>query len=122
MLGRPTEQRADGPLSPLHRASSRARRAVLTKPLLFVVLFERVDDVAEIAGDDGVELVEIQIDAVIGDAILRKIVGADAFVAVAGTDLAAARFGTFAMEFLLLHVEEPAAQNAQGPFVVLMLA
>ena len=41
---------------------------------------------------------EGKVDAVIGEAILGKVVGADSLVSVAGTDLAAAGFGSFGME------------------------
>ena len=44
------------------------------------------DQLAKFAGDDGVELVQRQVDAVVGDAVLREVVGADALAAVAGAD------------------------------------
>ena len=49
---------------------------------------QRVDQFAQrFAGDHLRQLVERQVDAVVGDAALRKIVGADALAAVAGADL-----------------------------------
>ena len=48
-----------------------------------VFLIERPNQLIEIAVHDVVELVEREIDAMIGDAPLRKIVGADALGAVA---------------------------------------
>ena len=51
---------------------------------------QRVDQFAQrFAGDHLRQLVERQVDAVIGDAALREIVGADALGAVAGADLLA---------------------------------
>src|SRR4051794_27435285 len=52
---------------------------------------ERIDDFTQrLAFDDRRQLVEREIDAVIADAALRKIIGADALRAVAGTDLTTA--------------------------------
>ena len=82
----------------------------------------RPDDLLQVAGDNGVELVERQIDAMIGDAILREVVGADAFAAVAGADQRAALLGPFLVQRLLLAFVQPAAEDAHGPVVVLVLA
>src|SRR5262245_50619734 len=43
----------------------------LAQPLFFVVILQRLDQVPEFPRDDGVEFVEGQIDAVVGDAVLR---------------------------------------------------
>ena len=51
------------------------------------------DHFVHVAGNDLVELVQGQIDAVIGEPALRKVVGADAFTAVARTDQRAAMVG-----------------------------
>src|SRR5262249_45152933 len=73
---------------------------------------ERVDDLAErLALDDCRQLVERQIDAVVADAALREIVGADALGAVAGADLAAPLGGAGGVALLPLGVVEPAAQH-----------
>src|SRR5260370_19377963 len=55
-----------------------------------------------------------QADAVIGDAVLRKIVGADFFGAVAGFDLTAAFDGERRLAFLLFLFVEARAENAHG--------
>ena len=52
-----------------------------------VLCRQRIDEFVEIAGHDAIDLVERQVDAVIGDAALREIVGADALAAIAGADL-----------------------------------
>src|SRR6185312_4086968 len=69
----------------------------LSQALFFVEVTQRLDQIADVAGDDGVEFVQIQIDAVIGDAVLREIVGADAFAAIAGADQRSALLGAGAM-------------------------
>ena len=70
--------------------SGAARRCFLSKSL------QGLDQLAQVAGDDGVELVERQVDAVVGDAVLREVVGADALAAVAGADQGAALLGPLA--------------------------
>src|SRR5207248_2640860 len=54
--------------------------------LLLVEVAQGADQLGQVAGDDGVELVEGQVDAVVGQAVLREVVGADALAAVAGAD------------------------------------
>src|SRR5882762_11641360 len=56
----------------------------------FVVAGEAVDQCTEFAFHHVGELVKRKTDAVIGDTVLREVVGADFFGAVAGFDLAAA--------------------------------
>ena len=54
------------------------------QPVGLVLRHQRIDDLAQlVAGDDARQIVERQVDAVIGDAALRIIVGADALAAVA---------------------------------------
>src|SRR4051794_18903384 len=92
------------------------------KPLLLVVGAQRIDDVAHVAGSNSVELVPRFVDAVIGDAVLREVVGADALAAVARADQAAAVVGALLVQALLLAFIEPAAQDTDGPVVILALA
>ena len=68
--------------------------------------------VERFAGNDLRQLVERQVDAVVGDAALREIVGADAFRAVAGADLAAPVGGALGVAPLLLGVVERARSIA----------
>src|SRR5436853_3558948 len=67
------------------------------------------------------ELVQRQADAMIGDASLGEIVGADALRAVAGADLALALRGPRIRRFLPLLLVEPGAQDLHGEAAVLML-
>src|SRR5689334_20735364 len=66
------------------------------------LLRERIDDLVQIAVHDRVDPVEREVDAVVGDAALREIVGADALAAVARADqaLARGRFGARALAAL----------------------
>ena len=54
---------------------------------------QRLDHVAQIAFHDAQELVQRQIDAVVREAALREVVGADAVAAVAAADQALALGG-----------------------------
>src|SRR5262245_35115405 len=96
--------------------------AALPQALLLVEVLEGLDQLAEGAGDDGVEFVEVEVDAVVGDSVLREVVGADALAAVAGADEGAALLGALLVQPLLLPFVQPAAQDAHGPVVVLVLA
>jgi len=60
---------------------------------------EGVDEGVDIAFEGSGEVIEGEVDTVIGDAVLGVVVGADAFVAFAGADLGAA-FGGVAGIFL----------------------
>src|SRR5262249_44560523 len=74
------------------------------------------------ARDDGVELVQRQVDAVVRHAVLRKVVGADALAAVAGADQRPPGLGARLMHAMLLPFEHPAAQDAHRLVVILRLA
>src|SRR5262249_40031460 len=79
-----------------------SRLRALPQPLLLVEVDEGLDQPVEPAGDDGVELVQGEVDAVVGDAVLREVVGADALAAVARADQGAALLGPLAVQGLLL--------------------
>src|SRR2546421_6834509 len=66
------------------------------RQLIFEVAgHQRLDQGIEIAVDHIRKIVEREFDAVISDAVLRKVVGADALVAFAGADLRLALRGVF---------------------------
>src|SRR5262249_41024896 len=98
------------------------RGPLAAEALLLVVVAQGADDLGEVAGDDGVELVQVQVDAVVGDAVLREVVGADALAAVARAYHRLARLGPLAVQPLLLALEDAAAEDAHRPVVVLVLA
>ncbi len=54
---------------------------------------QRVDDLVELAGQDLVELVEVEVDAVVGDPVLLEVVGADLLGPAAAAHLVAAGVG-----------------------------
>ena len=58
-------------------------------------LDQGVEEVIESSFHDFVELVERQIDAMVGDTVLRVVIGSDAFGAVAAADLQLAGRGAF---------------------------
>ena len=82
---------------------------------------EGVDDLVELAFHDRVEGVEGQVDAVVGQAVLREIVGADALGAVAGADLRLAFGGQLVVLLLALEGQQPGAEDAHGLVVVAVL-
>ena len=80
-----------------------SRRAFGRQQFGLVLGHQRVDDLVQrLAFHHLRQLVQRQIDAVIGDAALRKIIGADAFGAVAGADLPAPLGGALGVELAAL--------------------
>lgn len=82
---------------------------------------EGIEEGIEIAFDEVREVVEGDLDPVIGDAVLGEVVGADLFGAVAGTDLAAA-FAGHLLGFLgHLPFKEAGTEDHHGLGLVLVL-
>src|SRR5205807_99684 len=69
-----------------------------------------------------VQVVKSEPDAVVGDAILRKVVSADFFFAAAGSDLTPAMGRVFLRFFTLFGFEQTRAQNIERFLLVLLLA
>ena len=83
---------------------------------------QRVGQLEEIAVHDRRDLVEREIDAVIGDAALRKVVGADALGAVAAADQrACASPPSFALLLAHLLVLDARGEHAERARLVLVL-
>ena len=81
-----------------------------------------IDDLVEAAPlQHQIEAVQREADAVIGDAPLRKIIGADALRAVAGADLAAAGLRPLRIELGAFEIVEPGAQHLHRLRLVLVL-
>ncbi len=95
---------------------------VIRQPRRLILRRQRFDHLVErLARQDPVQLVERQIDAMVGDAPLREIVGADPLRAVAATDLDAPVLGTRVLLRLALGVLEAGAQNLHRLRPVLVL-
>src|SRR5690606_14347989 len=84
------------------------------KKCSLVIGDQRIDQFIQIAFHDPVELVERQVDTVIGNATLREIIGADTLGTIARTNLAAPRFRPFGFGLLTLHVIKARAQDLNG--------
>src|SRR3990167_3553130 len=83
---------------------------------------QRIDELAErVAAHHIAQIVQCQIDAVIGDAALREVIGADALRPVAGADHALARRRPFGVHARPLGVIQPGAQDQHRLGAVLVL-
>src|ERR1700685_866008 len=82
----------------------------------------RADHVLDVAVHHRREVVARQADAVVGQTVLREVVGADLLGALAGSHHALARGGALLLLALLLHIEEAAAQHLHGLAAILDLA
>src|ERR1700691_1646698 len=83
---------------------------------------QRVDHPVEITVDDPVQVVGPVAHAVIGDAVLREVVGADPFGPVHGADLAAPLGAGLRVRVGLGLGQQPRPQHAQRLLLVLQLA
>jgi len=82
---------------------------------------ERIDDFIEFALHDAIELVQREVDAVVGQSALRKIVGPDAFGAVARSDETLARRGGLGLLLAQLLVADARCEHAERLFAVFVL-
>jgi hypothetical protein len=80
-----------------------------------------LDESAQIAGNDGLE-VEIDVDAMVGATVLGKVVSADTFGSIAGSDECPPEGGAFLLSGPNLHVVEPSLEEPHGFGAVLVLA
>ena len=83
---------------------------------------EAIGHFVDFAFHEAGEVVEGALDAVIGDAVLRIVVGADFFFASTGADEAATVGGVFGGFFLLAAFEEAGAEDGEGLLFVFDLA
>src|SRR5919109_1898482 len=102
------------------RAYSRPRPLFEGATALFGT--ERVGELLELALEDALELVRRQLDAVVGDSVLGKVVGADLLGALARADLRPARGVELGLLLLALDLVQASAQHAQRLLAVLELA
>src|ERR1700730_11743987 len=97
-----------------------ARRAV--EAFLPVELDQCSDQLVDISLHELVDLVQRQADAVIGHPSLRKIIGANPFVAATAADERTPLLRTLLIDLLLLVLEDAAAQLSHRLGFVLVLA
>ena len=71
---------------------------------------------------DLIQLVQRQIDAVIREAVLRKVIRPNPLAAIAGTNQRASLFSPFRLRLLLFHFQQPTSQNPHRFGTVFMLA
>src|ERR1700678_3427484 len=83
---------------------------------------QRVDDPVELTVDDLIQVVGLVTDAVIGDAVLREIVGADPLGPVHGPDLTAPLRARLRVRVRLGLSQQPRPQHPHRLFLVLQLA
>src|SRR6476659_1113201 len=83
---------------------------------------ERRGDLRKVAVHDGIDLVQRKVDAVVGDAALREVVGADAVGAVARADEPLPLGGLLRLLLAHLLVLDARGEHAPGLLAVLVLA
>src|SRR3954469_1047558 len=81
-----------------------------------------LDHRVEVAVQDLVQVVRLEADTVVRDAVLREVVRTDLLGAVDGADLAAPGVRGLLLRLLLRRREQPGAQDTQGLLLVLQLA
>src|SRR5690606_2487157 len=102
------------------RARSRADPE-LRELIRAMLLHERIDDLVEVAFHDLIELVEGQVDPVVGHPPLREVVRADPLGAVAGADEAAPALGCLGLAPRHLGVPQLRPEQRHRPGAVLVL-
>ena len=75
---------------------------------------EAVEQLLHRAAHDGVQLVQREVDPMVGHAVLREVVGADALAAVAGAHHRLARGTHLGMGFGLHLLQQPGLQHPHG--------
>ena len=101
-----------------HRFSAEAG---FGEAVFHIALLEGGNHFVEVALDDAVEIVKGQSDAVVGDAVLREVVGADFFLAPGAPDEAAAVGGILGFFFVAFVLEEASAEDFEGGGFVFLL-
>src|SRR5215218_9898348 len=91
------------------RAAALLRRGV--EPAALLVVLQRRRDVVELAREQLVEVVDGELDAVVGDAALGEVVGADLLRPLARADLRAPVGGQLGLLLGELLLVEPRAQD-----------
>src|SRR4051794_17203187 len=95
---------------------------VTTQSLERVRIDERLHDGVEVTVEDLVEVVGLEAHAMVADAVLREVIGADPLAAVHGPHLRTAHRGRLGISGLLRSGEQPGPQDAHRALLVLQLA
>src|SRR5919201_3261408 len=120
-------QEAAAPRAARGRSSAALRRASsrffgeLRELLGLVFGAERGDKLVELAVHDAIDLVEREVDAVVGDAALRKVVRADALGAIARADERFSRRGGLCLLLAQLLVANACREHPQRLLAVFVL-
>src|SRR5215475_6202731 len=94
----------------------------LLEPLLEIGMLQGTDHLVQLALHHPVEIVKSEPNPMIGNSVLRIIIGPNLFLPSAGTDLAFARRGILGLFLTLLILEQTRAQNTERLLLVLLLA
>src|SRR2546421_6033447 len=89
--------------------------------LLHFVSHERFDQGVHVAFDEVLKIVEGQVDAMVGHAVLGEIVGANLLAPFAGADLRPALVVIAGLLLRGLGLQEAGAEDGQGPGLILLL-
>src|SRR5262249_48280627 len=101
--------------------NGRGSASAFTEVLLVGRLLQRLAGPSEITIEDALEIVQREVDAMIRDAVLRKIVGADLRRPIAGANLGLPHARAFGFLLGDLRVEQSRAQHLHRPELVLQL-
>src|SRR5882757_1050669 len=92
-----------------------------SEQLGLVLRGQGASQLVQIAVQDLLDLVQGQVDPVVGDPALREVVGADASRAIAASDQRASLTGLLLLLISELSVLDPRCQHFHGPFAILVL-
>src|SRR4051794_5706771 len=106
---------------PGHRGDAGSRLCLLLEAAALLRVLERVRQLVRLAGQHLVEVVDAEVDAVVGHAPLRIVVGADLLRAVARPDLRLALGAERGLLLLQLGLVELRAQQLHRALAVLQL-
>ena len=105
-----------------HRACTSGPSLEDGQPFGLVGRDQRIDEAVEVAVEDRRQVVQVHADAVVGDAVLREVVGPDLLRPIARADHRAPRGGLRLVRLALLHLEQAGAQHGHRLGLVLVLA
>ena len=111
------------PIGPRHGSAFQSSIAHFAAQGAAIVVDQCIGDRLQISGDDLIEFVQREIDAMVGDPVLGKVVGANPLAAVPGADQRLSLVGPF-LFFFLAFVDRrvaPSVRAGLGQILVLAL-